>query len=184
MGLYLEDFEINRTRQTRGRTIGEGDVSLFAGLVGDHNPLHVDEEFSQQEHFRRPRRARAAGAFDRDRPDVAAQLDRRHGARPARRVLGIPRAGEVGDTISARVTPLEARPSKTPERGILKIGFEVLNQHDEVVQVGSIVLLMRRRPQQAQLIPSRKRETGDNRMATLTSTIDPRSGHFGQRGGL
>jgi acyl dehydratase len=54
---------------------------------------------------------------------------------------------KCGDTISANVTPLEARPSKTPERGILKIGFEVLNQKDQVVQVGSIVLLMQRRPQ-------------------------------------
>jgi acyl dehydratase len=56
---------------------------------------------------------------------------------------------KLGDTISANVTPLEARPSKTPARGILKIGFEVLNQNDEVVQVGSIVLLMRRRPDPA-----------------------------------
>ena len=51
MGLYLEDFEINVPQRTRGRTIGEGDVSLFAGLVGDHNPLHVDEEFCKNTMF-------------------------------------------------------------------------------------------------------------------------------------
>ena len=51
MGLYLEDFEINATRRTRGRTIGEGDVTLFAGLVGDYNPLHVDEEFAKYSTF-------------------------------------------------------------------------------------------------------------------------------------
>jgi acyl dehydratase len=54
---------------------------------------------------------------------------------------------KLGDTISADVTPLEARPSKTAGRGVLKIGFEVLNQKDEIVQVGSMVLLMQRRPE-------------------------------------
>ena len=43
MGLYLEEFEIGKTLTTRGRTVGEGDISVFAGLVGDHNPLHVDD---------------------------------------------------------------------------------------------------------------------------------------------
>ena len=36
---------------TRGRTVGEGDISLFAGLCGDLNPLHVDEEFSATTEF-------------------------------------------------------------------------------------------------------------------------------------
>ncbi len=54
---------------------------------------------------------------------------------------------KLGDTVSAKVTPLEARPSKTAGRGVLKLGFEVINQHEETVQIGSIVLLMRSRPQ-------------------------------------
>src|SRR5437660_5822317 len=36
---------------TRGRTVGEGDINLFAGLCGDFNPLHVDEEFSATTRF-------------------------------------------------------------------------------------------------------------------------------------
>ena len=46
MGLYYEDFEPDRPVVTRARTVGEGDITLFAGLVGDFNPLHVDQEFS------------------------------------------------------------------------------------------------------------------------------------------
>ena len=81
--------------------------------------------------------------------DVAACRGPRGDAAFALGLLGISWELKLGDTISAKATPLEARPSKTPARGILKIGFEVINQNDEVVQVGSIVLLMRRRPDPA-----------------------------------
>ena len=146
MGLYLEDFEINATHRTRGRTIGEGDVSLFAGLVGDYNPLHVDEEFSRQSIF--GSRVAHGPLVLSTAIGLMSQLNWIDGT--ALGLLGISwefqAPVKLGDTISAKVTPLEARPSKTPARGILKIGFEVLNQNDEIVQVGSIVLLMQRRP--------------------------------------
>ena len=38
-------------RTTLGRTVGEGDITTFAGLAGDFNPLHVDEEFSRATPF-------------------------------------------------------------------------------------------------------------------------------------
>jgi len=146
LGLYLEDFEINRTRRTLGRTVNESDVSLFAGLVGDHNPLHVDEEFSKKSIF---------GGRVAHGPFVLAsaiglmsQMNWIDGT--ALGLLGVTWEFQApvrpGDTISANVTPLEARPSDTAGRGILRLGFEVLNQREEVVQRGSIVLLMQRRP--------------------------------------
>ena len=51
MGLRVEDFEIGKAIVTRGRTIGEGDIHTFAGLVGDFTPLHVDEDFSSRTEF-------------------------------------------------------------------------------------------------------------------------------------
>jgi acyl dehydratase len=153
LGLYLEDFEINTTHRTRGRTIGEGDVSLFAGLVGDHNPLHVDEEFSRQSIF--GGRVAHGPLVLSTAIGLMSQLDWIDGT--ALGLLGISwefhAPVRLGDTISARVTPLEARPSQLPARGVLKIGFEVLNQNDEIVQVGSIVLLMQRRPDAAKKLP-------------------------------
>lgn len=38
-------------RASRSRTITEGDVMIFAGLSGDHNPLHLDAEFAAQSIF-------------------------------------------------------------------------------------------------------------------------------------
>jgi acyl dehydratase len=146
LGLYLEDFEINVTHRTRGRTIEASDVSQFAGLVGDFNPLHVDEEFSRKSIF--GGRVAHGPLVVSTAIGLMSQLNWIDGT--ALGLLGFSwefhAPVRLGDTISAKVTPLEARPSKTAGRGVLKIGFEVLNQSEDVVQVGSIVLLMQRRP--------------------------------------
>lgn len=146
MGLYLEDFELNVAHRTRSRTIGENDVVQFAEMVGDFNPLHMDEEFSRNSIF---------GTRVAHGPLVASiatglmtQLGWIDGT-----TLGLLDMAwkfgapvRLGDTIHAMVTPREARPSKAPGRGVLTLGVEVRNQRDEVVQSGSVVLLMQRRP--------------------------------------
>jgi acyl dehydratase len=146
LGLYVEDFQTNVTHRTRGRTLGESDVSQFAGLVGDHNPLHVDEEFCKKSLF--GGRVAHGPLVLSTAIGLMSQLNWIDGT--ALGLLGISwdfhAPVRLGDTISAKVTPLEARPSSTPGRGVVKIGFEVLNQRDEIVQVGAITLLMQRRP--------------------------------------
>ena len=148
MGLFLEDFEINATRRTRGRTIGEGDVSLFAGLVGDYNPLHVDEEFCKASIF--GTRVAHGPLVLSTAIGLMSQMNWIDGT--ALGLLGVSwefqAPVKLGDTVCAKVTPLEARPTKSAERGVLKLGFEVINQNEATVQTGSIMLLMRRRPQQ------------------------------------
>ena len=120
MGLYLEEFEINKTHRTRGRTMGEGDVALFAGLVGDTIRCMSTKNS--------PRRASSAAA-SRMVPLVLStaiglmsQLNWIDGT--ALGLLGIAwefqAPVKLGDTVSAKVTPLKARPSKTPGRGIRK----------------------------------------------------------------
>jgi acyl dehydratase len=149
LGLYLEDFEINRTHRTRRRTVNAGDVSVFADLVGDHNPLHVDEEFSRKSIF--GGRVAHGPLVLSSAIGLMSQMDWIDGTTLG--LLGVSwefqAPVKLGDTICANVTPIEARPSKTAGRGILKLGFEVLNQREEVVQVGSIVLLMQCRPANA-----------------------------------
>jgi len=45
-GYYFEDLEVGMS-DSFGKTITEADVVLFAGLSGDINPSHIDEEFAR-----------------------------------------------------------------------------------------------------------------------------------------
>ena len=50
-GRYWEDFKVGEQLVTGRRTVEGGDVSRFAGLSGDFNPLHTDEVFAKQTPF-------------------------------------------------------------------------------------------------------------------------------------
>src|SRR5262245_36956202 len=50
-GRYFEDFKVGEVLVTGCRTVEGGDVSRFAGLTGDFNPLHTDEVFASQTPF-------------------------------------------------------------------------------------------------------------------------------------
>jgi acyl dehydratase len=143
VGLHVEDFEIGATMMSRGRTIGEGDIALFAGLVGDHNPLHVDEEFCRNETSFGGRIAHGPLTMS-VAIGLMSQLNLIDGTAVALLEIGWTFAAPVriGDTVRARVTPITARPTRDPSRGVVKLGFDVLNQRDEVVQSGFITLMM------------------------------------------
>lgn len=53
-GRYFEEFAVGETLVTGRRTIDGGDVSRFAGLTGDFNPLHIDAEFAKTTPFGEP----------------------------------------------------------------------------------------------------------------------------------
>jgi acyl dehydratase len=145
MGLYLDEFEIGKTLTTRGRTVGEGDISVFAGLVGDYNPLHVDEEFSRATRFG----GRIAhGPLTMSMAiGLVSQLNLIDGTALGLLNLAWDFKGpvKIGDTITARVTAMEKRAAKNPGSGVLSLRIEVTNQRQEVVQVGTAMLLMKRR---------------------------------------
>lgn len=49
-GYYLEDLAIGMTA-VFGKTVTEADLVMFAGVSGDTNPLHLDEEFASRTRF-------------------------------------------------------------------------------------------------------------------------------------
>ncbi|MFC4159575.1 MaoC family dehydratase [Chitinimonas lacunae] len=51
MTIYFEDITLGQTAQFR-KTVTEADVVLFAGITGDHNPVHTDEEYARETPFK------------------------------------------------------------------------------------------------------------------------------------
>ena len=144
MGLYLEDFVLDRTLVTRGRTIGEADVSLFAGLAGDFNPLHVDHSSSRSSPFGRPVAhgllglAIASGLMSQaprvDTLAFLAILDWRF----HKPIL-------FGDTIHALSTVESLEPQAKGRRGIVTWHRRIFNQDGHLVQEGHTQTLVRAR---------------------------------------
>jgi acyl dehydratase len=50
-GLYWEQWDVSAEFESPARTVTEADIVMFAGLSGDYNPLHVNEEYCKQTQF-------------------------------------------------------------------------------------------------------------------------------------
>ncbi len=50
-GYYLEDLSVGMSA-SYAKTVTETDVILFAGISGDDNPVHINEEFASQTMFK------------------------------------------------------------------------------------------------------------------------------------
>lgn len=140
--MAIAPLQIGQTITTAGRTVGEADISLFAGLVGDFTPIHVDEEFARASPF--GGRIAHGPLTMSTAIGLATQKDLF-----GERVLGLVNlswdfsgAVRIGDTIRARVTVTNVRPSSKPGRGLATYEFEVLNQSSAVVQRGRMLVVV------------------------------------------
>jgi len=128
---------------TPGRTIGAGDINLFAGLVGDFTPIHVDEVFAKSSPFgtriaHGPLAMATAIGMLTQTGILGAQVI-------ALLNLNWDFCGpvKIDDTIRSRVTLAEQRPTSKPGREVATFVFDVINQNDQVVQRGRMLVLLR-----------------------------------------
>lgn len=144
MGRYYEELEIGRRFETPRRTVIDADISTFAGLTGDFNPLHMDELFAADSDFE--------GRITHGPMIVgmAFGLASRAGLMDGT-VLGLLDIAwkfmapvRPGDTISTVVTIKEKRLTKKPDRGVVTLQLDVLNQRGETAQIGTAKVLVRR----------------------------------------
>ena len=145
MGNYYEELAIGRRFETPRRTVIDADIGTFAGLTADFNPLHMDELFAAQSDFK------GRIAHGPMIVGMAFGLASRAGLMDGT-VLGLLDIAwkfmmpvRPGDTISAVVTVLDKRLTKKPDRGVVTLQLEVLNQRGEAVQLGTAKVLVRRK---------------------------------------
>ena len=145
-GRYFEEFEVGEAFTTIGRTITEADVVAFAGLSGDFTQIHTDEEYARTTVFGR-RVAQGLLVLS-----IASGLRMRLGITEGTLValLGLEdwrfRAPVfIGDTVHVRMETVEKRLTSEQGRGIVTPAVQVVNQRDEIVQGGRILIMIRTR---------------------------------------
>ncbi|MBV1951552.1 MAG: MaoC family dehydratase [Cycloclasticus sp.] len=50
-GFSIEEMSLGQTA-SMSKTVTEADIVLFAGITGDFNPAHIDEEYAQNSMFK------------------------------------------------------------------------------------------------------------------------------------
>jgi acyl dehydratase len=143
-GLMFEQFNLGDVFTSQARTVTETDVVNFAGLSGDFNPLHIDEEFGKT----MPAGTRIAhgmliaamatgmsnwtGVFEGTTIALMEQLIQYKGI------------VKFGDTVHLELKVAEKKETSKPDRGIVFFETRVLNQDGKAVIEGRWTLMMKR----------------------------------------
>ena len=146
---YMEDFIIGEGQMSSGRTITEADIVNFCGLTGDYNPQYVDALFAGESTFREriapPMLPWTVGMGllmrDGDLLRTKVAPDAATWAGHLGDGAGFHAPVKIGDTIRVLSRMESTRASKSkPKLGIMRMGLQIINQRDEVVQEGYIML--------------------------------------------
>ena len=132
-----EEFYIGQ-RDSFTKTVTEGDVTTFAGLIGDFNPIHVDAEYARKSRFgQRVAHGMFTGGL------ISAVLGNKlpgPGSIYLSQQIEFLAPVFIGDTITATVEVESWRPDKR----ILTLKTDAYNQEQKQVVTGKAVLLVDR----------------------------------------
>lgn len=139
--LYYEDIEVGDEWTSQGRTITEADIVNFAGLSGDFNEIHVNEEYASKGPFSK-RIAHGMLVFS-----IASGMSTRTPPIQVVAFLGIKEWNFkapvfIGDTIVLKNRAIEKRLTSKGNRGIITWQKTVVNQRNEVVQEGKTAIMI------------------------------------------
>jgi 3-hydroxybutyryl-CoA dehydratase len=141
-GMYFEEFEVGTEVTSPGRTITETDVVTFAGLSGDYNQLHTDEEFAQKTPF--GQRVAHGMLLLSIATGLAARLGFIEGTALAFRELTWKFSQPVfmGDTVHLKARCKELKSMPRLGGGLVVFDVRMINQEEKIVQKGEWHVLM------------------------------------------
>ena len=118
------------------KTVTESDITLFAGVTGDFNPVHIDAVAAEKSIFGgRIAHGMLSAGF------ISAVLAMRlpgAGSIYLSQTLRFTKPVRIGDTVTARVEVLEVIAAKRRVR----LATTCRNQNDEVVVEGEALVMM------------------------------------------
>ena len=135
-GYYFEDLEEGMS-DIYGRTITEADITLFSGISGDVNPVHLNHEFASETLFAGPvAHGMLTASF------ISTVIGTKlpgPGCIYVAQNLRFTAPVRAGDTVTARVTVVGLRPQnmRAELKTVCTVGDTVVIDGDAVVKVPS-----------------------------------------------
>ena len=144
--LYLDDLRVGQRFRTGTHALDEGQIKAFAGQF-DPQPFHLDDAEARQSFFA----GLAASGWHTAAITMRLMVD--GGAPFAGGIIGAggeinwPQPTRPGDILHVETEIVDVTPSRSrPDRGIVTVRNETLNQRGETVQVLTAKLVVPRRP--------------------------------------
>ena len=137
VGKTVDEIKVGDSAEF-AKTISESDIYLFAGVTGDLNPFHINEEYSKQTYFKgRIAHGMLLAGFI---STVVGNKLPGPGAIYVKQELKFMAPARIGDTITAKATVTEVVADKN--RVVLQT--TCTNQNGDVVLDGQAVISPRK----------------------------------------
>jgi acyl dehydratase len=144
--LYLEDLPVGRRFETGSVHLDREAIKAFAAAF-DPQPFHLDEAAAEKSFFGELVASGWHTAALTMRLLVTSGLPIAGGVIGAGGEVQWPRATRPGDELRVVCEVIAAKPSASrPDRGMITIRSETLNQAGEIVQIMTARLVVPRRP--------------------------------------
>ena len=140
---YYEDYQIDESRTTLGRTITETDIVMHAGQTGDFFPHHMDAVWCATQPFKQ-RIAHGTLIFSVAVGMTANEINEvamTYGYERLRFIKPV----FINDTIHVKVSITEKKDHKKPGFGLVTELVEVFNQNKELVMLCEHLLLVEKK---------------------------------------